>query len=75
MKKILIIGCEENVRHQYKKNLQDLGYHIILGYSLEDGESKIREEKPDLIALDIQTPKTDDIQFLEKCRKEHQDGA
>ena len=73
MKKIIIIGGEENILGQYKKKLADMDCQVTLVCDLEDGENKIREEKPDLIVLDTNTPKEDESRFLEKCRKEHQD--
>lgn len=73
MKNLLVIGGKENIRHLHQKDLEALGCQVNLATSLEDGESKIRKEQPDIIALETCVPKEEELVFLEKCRKEHGD--
>lgn len=72
--KILIIDDEEDIVSALSIRLKALGYDVITAYDGMSGLSKSREEKPDLILLDIMLPKLDGykvcriLKFDEKYR-------
>ena len=70
MPKILIVDDENNIRLLYKEEFQDEGYEVVLAASAEEAHEKIRECKPDVIALDIKMPGTDGIKFMRKVKEE-----
>jgi two-component system alkaline phosphatase synthesis response regulator PhoP len=68
-KKILIIEDEKVLSGLLKKKLRDIGYET---YVTEDGEAglkRMKEEKPDLILLDIIMPKKGGFEVLEEMQK------
>jgi DNA-binding response OmpR family regulator len=70
MKKILVVDDEENIRLLYKEELEDQGYQVTIAASAEEAKAKIREDKPDVITLDIKMPGMDGIEFIEKSKEE-----
>ena len=73
MAKILIVDDEDNVRLFYSEELQDEGYDVITakdGYKLID---RIREEKPNVIILDIKMVGYNGLDLLQEIRKEFYD--
>ncbi len=68
-KKILVVDDEKNIRLLLKEELSDEGYEVI---EAENGEAelyKIKEEKPDIVTLDIKMPGEDGLTILRKIRE------
>lgn len=57
--KILIVDDERLIVDSVKYGLQKEGYAIVAAYDGEQATAKVRDEKPDLVLLDIQLPKKD----------------
>lgn len=53
MKKILIIDDDRDLSETIKSVLQYAGYAVLLSHEGKDGIMKAKEQKPDLILLDI----------------------
>lgn len=72
--RILIIDDEENIRELLKYNLQKEGYDILEAADGLAAVSMTKQEKPDLLVLDLMLPGLDG---LEVCRtlKSNQDTA
>lgn len=70
MKKILLIEDEKILAEMYKYRLSRAGFEIILASNVKEGLKLAKEEKPDLILLDILFPEEDGIFFLKQLRKE-----
>lgn len=68
-KKILIIEDELNLLKAIEKKLKLEGYEVFASLDGEDGLKKIREEKPDLVLLDIILPKKNGFEVLENLKK------
>lgn len=51
--KILLIEDDADLVAAMKKILESKGYNIQIAYDPEEGNAKIKEEKPDLIILDV----------------------
>lgn len=73
MAKILIVDDEEHIRYLYSEELSESGYEVITadsGYKLME---RIREEKPDLIVLDIKMVGYDGLDLLQEIRNNFYD--
>ena len=57
MTKILIVDDEKDIVEALSFMLQAKGYEIISAYDGEEGLKLAKEEKPDLIILDVMMPK------------------
>jgi DNA-binding response OmpR family regulator len=58
-KKILVIEDKRDLVDTIKFRLEANNYAIITAYDGQEGLKKAREEKPDLILLDLMLPKID----------------
>lgn len=58
-KKILIVEDEEDMVYAIKLLLECAGYEVIAAGDGQEGLAKARQEKPDLIVLDLMLPKID----------------
>ena len=65
-KKILVIDDEENVRELLKLEFSDLGYEVSTANSAFNGLQVLKDNKMDLVVLDIKMPGMDGIEALEK---------
>ena len=64
-KHILIIDDEQDLLDLLRPRLETAGYEISTALDGQEGLNKAREEKPDLILLDVMMPKMDGYQV---CR-------
>jgi DNA-binding response OmpR family regulator len=71
--KVLIIEDEETLTELLSDKLKSEGYTVACAGDGEAGYNKIKEEKPDLILLDIVMPKMDGYEVLEKMKEEKVD--
>jgi DNA-binding response OmpR family regulator len=51
--KILIIEDDADLVAAMKKMLENKGHNVVVAYDPEEGNEKLRQEKPDLIILDV----------------------
>ncbi len=70
MKKIIIVEDEEILRNLLQKKLLAEGYEVDIAEDGEVGLLKIKENKPDLILLDIIMPKMGGFEMLEELQKD-----
>lgn len=68
--KILIIDDEIVLLEAIAKKLTLEGFEIVKATDGQEGLAKIRQEKPDLILLDILMPKMDGMEVLEEVNKD-----
>jgi len=64
MTKILIAEDDENLSILYEKELREEGYEIILASNGKEAVEKVKNEKPDLIIMDIRMPGMDGIEAM-----------
>ena len=69
MIKILIVDDEEDIRELLSYNLKKEGYIVFSAENGEKGLSVLREEKPDLVILDVMMPGMDGIEVCETIRQ------
>ena len=68
MKKILIIEDEKILADLLAKKLKEEGFEITQAEDGVEGMKKIKEERPDLILLDIVMPKKGGFEVLEEMQ-------
>jgi len=70
VKKILVVEDESTLVATLKFNLERDGYQVFTAMDGEAGLSLAREEKPDLIVLDLMLPRLDGLEFCRILRRE-----
>ena len=68
--KIVAADDEADIRTVLQKGLEASGYNVIPAVDGEDALQKIKDEKPDLVILDIRMPKLDGIQTLQTIKND-----
>ncbi len=68
MAKVIVIDDEEDVVFLMKRILEKAGYTVISANDGEEGLKKIKEEKPDLVILDLMMPGIDGYEVLQRIR-------
>lgn len=69
-KKILLVEDEEIMIDLLQRKLSKEGYAISLARDGEEGLKKMKEEKPDLILLDIIMPQKGGFEVMEEMNKD-----
>jgi CheY-like chemotaxis protein len=69
-KKILIIEDEKFLRNLVKRKLSVEGFVVVESIDGEEGLKKVKEEKPDLILLDLVLPEIDGFEVLTRIKKD-----
>lgn len=64
-KKILVVDDEKDLVETLSFRLESAGYQVVTAGDGQEGLEKAREEKPDIILLDVMMPKMDGYQV---CR-------
>ncbi|MBI2080711.1 MAG: response regulator, partial [candidate division NC10 bacterium] len=65
MPKILVVDDEVHIQKIIDYKLRTAGYTVIAAGDGLEGIEKAREERPDLILLDVMMPRMDGFQALE----------
>lgn len=73
MQSILIVDDEKSIRESLTGILQDEGFFPVSASNGEEALVRVREEKPDLILLDIWMPGMDGLETLTKIREIYAD--
>ena len=69
MAKILIVDDDPVMHLLYLAHLQKQGHQLVVARDGEEGLTKVVEEMPELILLDIVLPGMDGLSFLRELRK------
>ncbi|XOB41228.1 MAG: response regulator [Candidatus Nealsonbacteria bacterium] len=69
-KKILIIEDDRFLRELISRKLTDEGFDAVGAADGEEGIKKVKEEKPDLILLDLILPSIDGFEVLSRIKKD-----
>lgn len=76
--KILIIEDDADLVAAIKKMLENRGYNVVTAYDPEEGDQKMRTEKPDMIILDVMFGSKGDskgFDFAQKIRNDREFSA
>jgi DNA-binding response OmpR family regulator len=68
MKKILIIEDEKILSEMYKFKLNKEGFEVFSAIEVDEGIELAKQNKPDLVVLDILLPKESGINYLIKTK-------
>jgi len=68
MSKIIIIDDEPDIRAVVKTILEKEGFEVSEASNADDGLKKIKEDKPDLILLDVMMPGMKSVDFVEQIK-------
>ncbi len=68
--KILVVDDDADFVQATSRVLKSKPYQVIVAYNGEDGLQKAREEKPDLVLLDIMMPVKDGFAVAEEFKKD-----
>lgn len=67
---ILVVDDERDLLDLIEYNLKKEGFKVLKAENGEEGISKAKEHRPDLILLDIMMPKMDGLETVEIMRKD-----
>ncbi len=70
MAKILVVDDEKSIRDALSDILSEEKYEVVSAGDGEEGFSKLMDEKIDLVLCDIQMPKMDGMELLQKVNDE-----
>lgn len=70
MKRILIVEDEEIMLDLLQRKLKTHGYEVLVARDGEEGLKLIKEERPDLIIMDLVMPKMDGFMVMEEIQKD-----
>jgi len=70
MKKILFVEDEGDQVMMVKTRLESCGYKVVVAFDGEEGIKKVKEEKPDLVLLDIVMPKMNGYQVCDYLKND-----
>jgi DNA-binding response OmpR family regulator len=70
--RILIVDDDPDFVAATKKVLESKPYEVLVAYDGDEGLQKTREEKPDLIILDIIMPREDGFRVCEEIKGDPQ---
>lgn len=71
-KNILIVEDDKMLRELISKKLEKENYNISAAIDGEEGLKKIKEERPDLILLDLILPGIDGFEVLERIKQDQE---
>ncbi|MFO8173235.1 MAG: response regulator [Gemmatimonadota bacterium] len=68
MKKVLIVDDEPDIVSYLEMILQDNGYETLTAVNGNEALDKVREERPDLVTLDISMPEASGTRFYKELK-------
>lgn len=75
MAKLLIIEDDPYVQEIYGRVFSQQNYTVVTAFNGSEGIEKARQEKPNLVLLDIMIPKMNGFEVLEKLKHDDQTRA
>ena len=69
-RKILTCDDEKHIVRLIQVNLERQGYEVITAYNGLECLEKVKEDRPDLIVLDVMMPEMTGFEVLEKLKKD-----
>ena len=64
MEKILCVDDDPRLLHLYQEELSEEGYIVIVAQDGKQAMDKLKEERPQMVVLDIRMPTMDGIEIL-----------
>ncbi|MEK7160832.1 MAG: response regulator [Patescibacteria group bacterium] len=70
MEKILVIEDDKFLKDLLIKQLEESGYAVVDAMDCEEGLKQAKDEKPDLILLDLVLPGRSGFEFLKEAKED-----
>ncbi len=70
IKKVCIIDDEQDIREIYTLKFKSDGFKVVSAANGEEGLRLMREQKPDIILLDLQMPVKNGLEVLAEMKKD-----
>ncbi len=67
-KQILVVDDEVFIRRLVEVNLQRAGYRVTIAHDGVEALEKVREDRPDLVVLDVMMPRMDGFETLRQLK-------
>jgi len=71
--RILVVDDDEDIRDLLSDRLESMGYRVLVAEDGKEGLTAIRRQSPDLVFMDIQMPRMNGFDVLEKLKEEQLD--
>jgi len=68
--KILVVDDEPDMVEMLKMMLENASYDVVAAYDGKEGIEKAREEKPDVIVLDLMMPEMDGFEACKEMKND-----
>ena len=68
-KKILVVDDEPDTRTFFATLLEDAGHETVMAENGQEALAKVRDQRPDLITLDISMPETSGVKFYRDIKE------
>ncbi|MDQ7844384.1 MAG: response regulator transcription factor [Armatimonadota bacterium] len=68
--KILVVDDEPHIVELVRYNLTQAGYAVVSAFDGRDAAAVVRQERPDLVILDIMLPHVDGLEVCRQIRRE-----
>jgi len=68
--KILVVDDEPHIVELVRYNLTQAGYAVISAFDGRDAAARVRQDRPDLVILDIMLPHVDGLEVCRQIRRE-----
>ena len=68
-KTILVVDDEEHIRLLYKEEFEEAGYNVLLAANGDDALTQVKNNRPDIVTLDIKMPGIDGITLAGKIKE------
>ncbi|OGD57137.1 hypothetical protein A2V71_01740 [Candidatus Berkelbacteria bacterium RBG_13_40_8] len=70
--RVIMVDDDKMLVDMYKERLELAGYNVVVSRNGEEGLAKVREEKPDIVLLDIMMPKINGYEALASLKSDPQ---
>src|SRR5437867_8050149 len=71
MKKVLVADDEHSIRKLYERELKKEGYEVMFATNGQEAIQMVKNDRPDLIVLDIRMPGMDGIEAMSRILEEN----
>lgn len=71
--KILVVDDDKEIVEMLKKALLQEDYEVVVAFDGEEALIRVRDDKPDIILLDLIMPKLNGFEVLKEIRQKYKD--
>ena len=71
--KVLIVDDDNDIVETLRSRLLKEGYEAVVAFDGEEALTKVREDNPDIVLLDLMLPKLNGFEVLKQIREKYTD--